>query len=102
MAAASQAVSAACRACDSAASKAARAGPRWPEASSAAPKAACAWAAAAPAARAQPLVERAVAALRSRGAEVAARALGAHTLVTSTGDGPVALRLDSEERRPLS
>jgi len=52
------------------------------------------WHAAAPADRAEPLVQAVVEALRSAGAEVATGVFGAHMHVHLTNDGPVTLILD--------
>lgn len=53
------------------------------------------WSAAAPRPVSEPLVEAFVAALRSRGAEVATGVFGAEMAVSSTNDGPMTVILDS-------
>lgn len=60
------------------------------------------WAAAAPGPVAEPLVDRVVAQLRARGLEVATGVFGAAMQVTSTGDGPMTVWLDSDDARPGS
>lgn len=52
--------------------------------------------AAAPAAQAEPLYERVVAAIASRGVPVSAGRFGAHMAVSLVNDGPVTLLLDSD------
>ena len=52
--------------------------------------------AAAPAAHAEPLYERVVAAIAARGVEVGAGRFGAHMAVSLVNDGPVTLLLDSD------
>jgi D-tyrosyl-tRNA(Tyr) deacylase len=52
--------------------------------------------AAAPAAQAQPLYERVIAAIAARGVPVAAGRFGAHMAVSLVNDGPVTLLLDSD------
>lgn len=53
------------------------------------------WSAAAPPEQARPLVEAVVAYLRSRGLVVATGVFGADMAVTSVGDGPVTVLLDT-------
>lgn len=57
------------------------------------------WGAAAPAARAQPLVEQLVAELRARGASVATGSFGAEMELELTNDGPMTIVLDSPPAR---
>ncbi len=52
------------------------------------------WAAAAPAAVAEPLVDTVVVALRSRGASVATGRFGAHMTLTLVNDGPVTVPIE--------
>ncbi len=54
------------------------------------------WTAAAPAAVAEPLVERVTAELRARGVQVATGCFGADMQITLTADGPFTVTLDTD------